>query len=71
MVLVVNVAQDVVAGDRMTAGGEEVGVNVAVVDDDSLLPIECIIDGERLGFLILFVFLVMPDEGYIFEPIAG
>ena len=71
MILVVNVTQYVVAGDGMAASGEEVGVDVAVVDDDSLLPIECIIYGEWLGLLILFVFLIMPNEGYILEPIAG
>ena len=71
VVLVVDVAQDVIAGDGMTASGEEVGIDVAVVDDDSLLPIERIVDGEWLGLLILFVFLVMSDEGYILEPIAG
>ena len=73
MVLVVDVPQDVVAGNGVTAVAEEVFADVLFVDNARLLLVETLLDGD--GFhsvvFILLLFLVEAEERHVLAPAGG
>ena len=67
LVLVVDIAQSVIAGDGVTAAGKLILVDVLLADVDWLLAVELFRHDEELLFGCL-LFLLLSDEGHILAP---
>ena len=67
LVLVVDIAEGVVAGDGVTAAWELVLLDILLGDEDGLLAVELLGHDEELllGTLLLFL---LADERHVFEP---
>ena len=75
MVAVVDVAQNVVAGDGVAAIGEHIGVDVFFVDEDGLFLFEIGTHGEQLrqfvGFLCGCRGFLIVEKGHVASPGGG
>ena len=55
VVVVVNIAQNVVTRNGMTAVGEDVVVDVSLTDDDRFLLVEALVNGEKFFWCLSLI----------------
>ena len=70
LVLVVDIAQGIIARNGMTTIGELILIDVLFTDIDRFLAIKLLRHNEKLLFGLLF-FLFLSDEGHVLEPAAA
>ena len=66
-----DITQGVVARDRVTTAGEDIGVDILLCDVDRLLAVELVGDHHEVVALALLLFLLCvaaADEGYELTP---